>query len=346
MRGGWSRFQEPNIRQHRGTRRPRRRLASRRPRWATSGGASYLPRFDFDSLSDIGENIGATTIHSIYSFQPTLHADLRRHSLRAGYDVRLYREDGIEPGRAAGQYDFRTNYTRQARELGRPLRSGRRQLPARPPDRRLDRSQRRAPERHLVPRHVRAGRLEGHQQADGEPRPALRVRGRDDRLGESQRPRVRSRRRRSASRRRRAPPMRASPIPELAPLGLQRPRRPGSSRPTATRASTTPTATTFSRASGSPTRSERQDRGAWRRRRLRVPNIIFGNFQPGYSQSHADRADARQRPDVPRQSDQPVPRRRRRIRSAPASAPTRSWDASSAASCRSTSTTRRTCATS
>jgi hypothetical protein len=78
------------------------------------GDVSYLPRFDFNSLSDIGENIGATTIHSIYSFQPTLTKIFGGHTVRTGYDARLYREFGSEPGRAAGLYELRGDYTRQA----------------------------------------------------------------------------------------------------------------------------------------------------------------------------------------------------------------------------------------
>lgn len=113
VRGGWSRFQEPNVRQHEG-------LVDLSTFGFSSNtvnqfrGASYLPRFDFNSLSDIGENLGATTIHSIYSFQPTLTRIFGGHTLRAGYDARLYRESGSEPGRAAGLYELRGDYTRQA----------------------------------------------------------------------------------------------------------------------------------------------------------------------------------------------------------------------------------------
>ena len=35
------------------------------------------------------------------------------HTLRAGYDYRLYKELGFGTGAAAGQYDFGSNYTRQ-----------------------------------------------------------------------------------------------------------------------------------------------------------------------------------------------------------------------------------------
>ena len=112
VRGSWSRFQEPNVRQHQGVFDPAT-LGFSSTTVGYFQGAKYLPRFDFDSLSDIGENIGATTVHSIYSLQPTLTKFWGKHAVRAGYDLRLYREAGSEPGRVAGLYEFRSNYTRQ-----------------------------------------------------------------------------------------------------------------------------------------------------------------------------------------------------------------------------------------
>ena len=112
VRTAWSRFQEPNRRQHEG----QFDVSSLGFSSTTLGffkNTSYLPRFDFDSLSDIGENLGGTTIHSIFSFQPTLTRVAGRHTMRAGYDARQYRERAFDPGRAAGQYDFRSNYTRE-----------------------------------------------------------------------------------------------------------------------------------------------------------------------------------------------------------------------------------------
>ena len=68
LRGGWSRFDEPNIRQHEGVFDP-----------ATLGfspttvgyfrGAHAAVRLRL--LTDFGDNVGATATHSIYSFQPT-----------------------------------------------------------------------------------------------------------------------------------------------------------------------------------------------------------------------------------------------------------------------------------
>jgi hypothetical protein len=113
LRGGWSRFQEPNVRQHEGF-VDLSKLGFSSAALAQFSNASYLPRFDFDSLSDIGENLGGKTIHSIFSVQPTLTKIFGGHTVRTGYDGRLYRERGSEPGRAAGLYEFRGNYTRAA----------------------------------------------------------------------------------------------------------------------------------------------------------------------------------------------------------------------------------------
>jgi hypothetical protein len=112
VRGGWQRFQEPNVRQHEGAVDP----ASLGFSSATAsyfGETEYLPRFEIGGLTAIGENVGGTSVHSIYSFQPTYTRIAGRHTLRAGYDLRIYRESGAGPGRSAGQYDFANNFTRQ-----------------------------------------------------------------------------------------------------------------------------------------------------------------------------------------------------------------------------------------
>ena len=108
VRGGWQRFGEPNVRQHEGLFDP----ASLGWSSAVVGqfqGASYFPRFDFDTLSDIGDNLAGNTTHSIYSFQPTFTRVMGKHSMKAGYDMRLYREFGANAGRQAGEYLMRNN---------------------------------------------------------------------------------------------------------------------------------------------------------------------------------------------------------------------------------------------
>jgi hypothetical protein len=111
LRAGWQRFDEPNIRQHEGSFDPTS-LGFSQSTNALFGGTRYFPLFDFASLSDIGENLGGTTTHSIYSVQPTYTRIWGRHSIRAGYDLRLYREREVNPGAVGGSYMFEGTYTR------------------------------------------------------------------------------------------------------------------------------------------------------------------------------------------------------------------------------------------
>jgi hypothetical protein len=106
VRGGWQRFNEPNVRQHEGKFDP---ATFGFPPSVTAlfGGARYFPHIDFDQFTDLGDQLGATTIHSIYSLQPTYTRIAGRHSVRAGYDLRLYREFGQELAAKAGEYQMR-----------------------------------------------------------------------------------------------------------------------------------------------------------------------------------------------------------------------------------------------
>jgi hypothetical protein len=106
VRAGWQRFQEPNVRQHEGQFDP---ATLGFPSSVTSlfGGARYFPHIDFDQFTDLGDQLGARTTHSIYSFQPTYTKIAGAHSVRAGYDLRLYRELGQELAAQAGEYVMR-----------------------------------------------------------------------------------------------------------------------------------------------------------------------------------------------------------------------------------------------
>jgi len=114
FRGGWQQFREPNVRQHEGQFDPAS-LGFSPSVTALFGGANYFPFFDFDTLSDIGDNLAGNTTHTIYSFQPTYTKLIGDHSMRAGYDLRNYREFGANPGRQAGEYVMRNAnaFTRQ-----------------------------------------------------------------------------------------------------------------------------------------------------------------------------------------------------------------------------------------
>jgi Carboxypeptidase regulatory-like domain/TonB dependent receptor-like, beta-barrel len=108
FRAGWQRFQEPNIRQHQGLFDPAS-LGFSSSVAALFGDAQYFPRFDFDTLTDIGDNLAATVVHSIYSFQPTYTRLMGSHTIRSGYDLRLYHETGFNDERQAGEYLARNN---------------------------------------------------------------------------------------------------------------------------------------------------------------------------------------------------------------------------------------------
>jgi hypothetical protein len=114
VRGGWQQFREPNVRQHEGLFDPAS-LGFSSAVVGQFGGAQYFPHFDFDTLSDIGDNLAGNTTHTIYSFQPTYTRIMGKHSMKGGYDMRLYREFGANAGRQAGDYLMRNNaaFTRQ-----------------------------------------------------------------------------------------------------------------------------------------------------------------------------------------------------------------------------------------
>jgi hypothetical protein len=107
LRGSWSRFQEPSIRQHQGIFDP---ATLGFPAAATQyfGSNMYFPRFEFDdaSFSDLGDTFAGGTNASIYSFQPTWTLIRGSHNWRTGSDIRVYREEAFPSVHSAGRYDF------------------------------------------------------------------------------------------------------------------------------------------------------------------------------------------------------------------------------------------------
>jgi hypothetical protein len=116
FRAGFSRFWEPNVRQHQGEFNPASLGFSARTA-SFFGGASYLPRFrirdDDGPFSPLGDSFAGGTSFNIYSVQPTVTKIIGDHSLRIGYDFRAYRENSRPSLHAAGRYDFGTDFTRQ-----------------------------------------------------------------------------------------------------------------------------------------------------------------------------------------------------------------------------------------
>lgn len=111
VRVGFSRFDEPSIRQHEGEVTPAS-LGFPQATAALFGQESYLPRFEVSGYSSLGDSVGGGSNHNIYSFQPTLTTIRKNHSIRFGLDWRSYRENAYSAGHAAGRYDFANNFTR------------------------------------------------------------------------------------------------------------------------------------------------------------------------------------------------------------------------------------------
>jgi hypothetical protein len=111
FRAGFTSFDTPTVRESEGAFSPSRLGFSSRAAGLFAG-LSYLPRFETGEFSPLGDTLGSGFTHSIYSFQPTVTKIVGGHSLRAGYDFRIYREEASGLGNAAGRYDFRTDFTR------------------------------------------------------------------------------------------------------------------------------------------------------------------------------------------------------------------------------------------
>ncbi len=110
MRGSWSRFQEPSIRQNQGIFDPAS-LGFGQSATQYFGDNLYFPRFEFDdnSFGDLGDTFAGGINASIYSFQPTMTLMRGKHSFRVGSDVRVYREEQFPNVHSAGQYVFARN---------------------------------------------------------------------------------------------------------------------------------------------------------------------------------------------------------------------------------------------
>jgi hypothetical protein len=115
VRASWSRFKEPNIRQHQNIFDP---ASLGFPASTTQyfGSNKYFPNINFDDgqYADIGQNFAGAQNSTIYSFQPTWTLMRGKHSFRTGYDFRTYLNDQSPDVHSAGRYDFgRASLTRQ-----------------------------------------------------------------------------------------------------------------------------------------------------------------------------------------------------------------------------------------
>ncbi len=111
FRIGFSRFNEPSLRQHEGIFDPAS-LGFSQQTAAFFGDVKYLPRFEIGGFSQLGDSIGGGSTFNVYSFQPTLTKIKNGHTMRMGYAFAAIRDNGFGAGHAAGRYDFGTNFTR------------------------------------------------------------------------------------------------------------------------------------------------------------------------------------------------------------------------------------------
>ena len=71
-----------------------------------------LPYVDIGGFQGLGDNAGNTTPFDIFSIFASVNKVIGLHSLKAGVDLRLYRESNIGYGNSSGTYVFRTDFTR------------------------------------------------------------------------------------------------------------------------------------------------------------------------------------------------------------------------------------------
>lgn len=110
IRGSWSEFQEPSLRQHQGLFDPAS-LGFSADTAGLFGGARYFPAIQPNSYSNIGDSFAGGTTSSIQTFQPTITKFLGNHSLRGGWDFRIYKEVGDPSFHPAGLYQFTPGFT-------------------------------------------------------------------------------------------------------------------------------------------------------------------------------------------------------------------------------------------
>ncbi|CAN5803617.1 hypothetical protein BH24ACI4_BH24ACI4_04370 [soil metagenome] len=110
LRGSWSEFQEPSLRQSQGIFNPGS-LGFSSDTASLFGGFQYFPRIEPGAYSNLGDSYAGGTVSSIKTFQPTLTKFFGNHSVRAGYDLRMYRETSSPNNHAAGIYQFNSNFT-------------------------------------------------------------------------------------------------------------------------------------------------------------------------------------------------------------------------------------------
>jgi Carboxypeptidase regulatory-like domain len=110
LRGSWSRFQEPSLRQNQGLFDPAT-LGFSSNTAALFGDFKYFPRIEPGAYSALGDSYAGGTTAAITTFQPTITKFWGNHSVRLGYDYRIYTEVGEPSYHVAGAYRFNQGFT-------------------------------------------------------------------------------------------------------------------------------------------------------------------------------------------------------------------------------------------
>ncbi|WP_396625461.1 TonB-dependent receptor domain-containing protein [Luteitalea sp.] len=110
LRGSWSRFQEPSLRQNQGIFDPGS-LGFSSSTDALFGDFKYFPRIEPGAFSAIGDSYAGGTTSQIFTFQPTVTKFFGNHSVRLGYDYRQYKEHNDPTYHVAGIYQFNAGFT-------------------------------------------------------------------------------------------------------------------------------------------------------------------------------------------------------------------------------------------
>ncbi|HEU0142271.1 MAG TPA: TonB-dependent receptor [Bryobacteraceae bacterium] len=108
-RAAWTRFSEANIPQGIGFDMTTLGFPSS---LAASSTRLVLPRVAFDRYTGLGETSGNDTPFDIFQIFSALTKVVGQHSLKAGVDLRLYRESSINFGNSSGLFTFGPDWTR------------------------------------------------------------------------------------------------------------------------------------------------------------------------------------------------------------------------------------------
>lgn len=109
IRASWTRFKEMRILLSNGMDITSLGFS---PALAALSPLPVLPRIDVDRFAQLSDSNHNFTPYDSFQIFTSLAKIVNRHSLKAGADLRLYRESNYQPQNSAGRYTFNTNWTR------------------------------------------------------------------------------------------------------------------------------------------------------------------------------------------------------------------------------------------